>query len=91
MNKNRRNKIDKLKRISCDRMCDQGVWTKADHKALHNALDAYADEVRGLTPEPDKDENQRIEQKTLQFRGHEYTVSRVREGQGAISMESLED
>ena len=30
-------------------MCDRAIWTKADHRTLHNALDAYADEVREAT------------------------------------------
>ena len=71
-------------------MCDEATWTKADHKTLHDALEAYADEIRDLHGEQIaaatwmrsmESQNQQIAQKTLQFRGQRYTVTRVNEGQ----------
>ena len=42
------NKVHKLLTRSCDRMCDGGDWTKADHKLLVDTVDALNDEIRDM-------------------------------------------
>jgi len=42
-------KVNTLIALSCDRMCDRGVWGTKDHKLLVDTLDALNDRIRELT------------------------------------------
>ena len=40
--------VHELMATSCDRMCDEQVWSKKDHKLLIDTLDALKDKLRVL-------------------------------------------
>lgn len=41
-------KVNTLITLSCDRMCDRGVWGTKDHKLLVDTLDALNDRIREI-------------------------------------------